>query len=486
MTKKNPKKIIILLAAFALWIATFFTEPVLFDVAQRTERLVHYITFRVLFFVCLTLIVSFVYNVISSFADKKPGCEAWSLIYAVPLWIFIFVYWKFKANLLIGSEEMSIIRDALAYKTVNGVFTYITSYYNMMAMMLIPSVCAPIIIKIIILGLTCGYAVFRLRRVLPSVFAYLIYFAFIFPPSLHLSYSAHRTPMYGLLYLFLAVKLICDYMEKKEFTRRDLITLSVIIAVLTVWRTEGIYMLVLGPVVTAFAYRIKVKKTVAGLVGAVLFFEIIAFVPKTYEEPLTIENYGKHQITPFYNYVITNMLLNGLDREKYSSELETVENYLHIDFIDIMGAEHGEHIMDEGYATYDYMYRTVNPDATEEILSDYESTVLHLIFKEPWLFITGQLRAFNHISTHYGRLCLSSLFGNLWVVVAIVLALMIWALVKKNWFFFVLSLCPLAHGAITTVLLPAAYFKYYYPEYLFVWFIIALAASYFIKKPKKG
>ena len=42
-----------------------------------------------------------------------------------------------------------------------------------------------------------------------------------------------------------------------------------------------------------------------------------------------------------------------------------------------------------------------------------------------------------------------------------------WTLIKRDWLTWFITSGHLCHFAITTALLPAAYFKYYYAEYLY-------------------
>lgn len=448
------------------------------------ERLQHYVTLRMLFFPVLVLTVTFISAVLEAIRDRKLNAEARAALFGLPLAAVIFAAWIYAGKPFDG-EDRIIAEACRTYGTMNGVFTYMTSYSEMMAMMVFPSIYSPLVIKILLLGLAGGYCVSRLCGAFYSYVPVILYAAFLVPPSLRLSYTVHRLPMYGALYLVFAAKLLCDRIEHRTLDRRTIITLAVVVSMLTWWRSEGIYMLVLGPASVILAYRpLPGKKTAAVTAAAILLAQAVAYVPKTYEAPLTIDNYGKHQITPFYNYAITGMLCNGLDRDKYSEELETVEEYLHIDFIDILNAIYGEHIYDEGYATYHPDYKAANPDATEETLSAYESAVRSLIIKNPGLFIKSQIRAFGHISSHYDGLCASAVFGNLWVVLGVIAAFLVWAIFRKQALCAVLALCPLCHGMITTILLPAAYFKYYYPEYLFAWLIAASAAAYCIGRIK--
>lgn len=476
----------ILLAAAIWWLLSFALEPLIFDVSCRREQWVNYLLVKGLLFPVLMLIVTYLYNLFSGILSREANVETRSTLYAVPVWIIVGAVWAYR-GFPFRPEEFAIATSAAAYDTMNDVFTYITSYVEMLALMIVPNIYGIAVMKILILGLEVGYAVSRACALFHTKLPFLIYAGFLVPPGLLQSYSVHRSPMYGMLYFFLAVKLFCDWKEEKKPEKRDLLIVGLAIALLTWWRSEGIYFLVFGPVVMMLAYRIRFrKKTVAKICALMLLLQGAVFLPTTKAEQLTVENYGKHKTTPFFNYALTGMLCNGLDREKNAELLNEIEHYMHIDFIDILNAMYGEHIYDEGHATYHKDYTASNPDADDEDVAVYEKNVTRLILRNPLVFIKAQIHAFSHVSFHYDGLCLSAVFGNLWAVVLWLAAIAVWAAVKKKWFVFWLFLCPIAHGCITTVFLPAAYFKYYYPEYLFTWLTVPIMISWFVSHRKES
>lgn len=476
--KENSKKKIILIIAAIWWVLSFFLEPFVFDISARSENLPVYLCVRILCFFSFTLIVTFFYNLIEGIKSGNRNLAVCSALYAVPIWILVVGLWVYRGA-EIGGEEGLILFNASSYDLMNGVFTYITPFADMLFLLIVPDYKAVMVIKIIILGLAGGYAVARISNCTGSRFAPLAFYAaFITPPAVLQSYSIHRSPLYGMLYLFLFTKLLCDWKEGKKLDRRNLVIAALCISLLTWWRSEGIYFIVAGPVILLFAYREKLsKRNVFSILAVLLAFQAAVYLPKTAAPELTMENYGKHQLTPFYNYALTGMLINGLDKDDNADDLASADEYMSIGSIDALYGAYGEHIYDEGYATYDMDYSGVNAEADEGILDRYEKAVQSLIIRNPFVFLKSQVKAFSHISTHYEALCLSALFGNLWILVIWLAALLVWSAIKKKWFMFFLTLCPVCHGCITTVFLPAAYFKYYYPEFLFGWLSFAFVLS---------
>ncbi|MDO5444384.1 MAG: hypothetical protein Q4F31_02050 [Eubacteriales bacterium] len=483
-TKKKKKVVLIISALW--WALSFLIEPLIFDVSARSDNIIVYLCAKLLCFCIFTLIITFLYDLVEGIVTGKRNLAVRSALYAIPIWVLVSALWLYRGA-EIGGEEGLILENAARYDMMNGIFTYITPLVDILLLMTIPSFKAAMFLKIFFLGLDGGYVIARITECFNVRFVpLLIYAAFVTPPAVLQSYSVHRSPIYGMLYLFLSAKLMCDWKEEKSLDRKNLIMAALSISLLTWWRSEGIYFFVLGPIAVFLAYRVRLsKRNAAGLLAVIFGFQAIVYLPKTAAPELTIENYEKHQLTPFYNYALTGMLINGLDRNENADILSVTEEYMKTDFIDILYSEYGEHIYDEGYATYDMYHSGVNREATEEILDRYEKNVLQLIINNPLLFLKAQVKAFSHISTHYSSLCLSSVFGNLWILVLWLIALLVWSAVKKKWFLFVLTLCPICHGCITTLFLPAAYFKYYYPEFLYGWFTLAFVLSGVVEYLKK-
>ena len=112
--------------------------------------------------------------------------------------------------------------------------------------------------------------------------------------------------------------------------------------------------------------------------------------------------------------------------------------------------------------------------------------IIRIVIKNPLIYIRTQLGAWSYISTanYYERKLdyISNIFTDLYVPTAWLLALWIYLLAKKKWFPWFMTSCHLCHMVITTALLPAAYFKYYYSEYLYAVLTLVLVLILLMKK----
>ena len=105
------------------------------------------------------------------------------------------------------------------------------------------------------------------------------------------------------------------------------------------------------------------------------------------------------------------------------------------------------------------------------------------------MYLRTQLGAWLHISNafQFERKLdyAANIFKNLYVPTAWLIGLWIYLLVKKQWCYWFITSGHLCHMAITTALLPAAYFKYYYSEYLYAALTAVLALLIFINKRRE-
>lgn len=489
MIKKENKKNWIIGVAVLLWGTSFLMERLSFDMAARESHLGTYLWVKVLLFGVLLCCGSFLVQFTAGIrAITKKQCKlkntniaVKTVLYAVPLFVCVSGIWILRGAPM-GYEESSITQYALGFDVFNGVFTYLTSYAHMMIRMFFPGVYAVPVGKIVFLSLLAGYCAARIDTLFGTSLAVLLYFFILVPPALTQSYSIHRSPFYGPIYMAFLIKLLCDWKEKRTAGKWEWIMLAFVAAILSQWRSEGIYLALLGPVVMAFAYRIRpTKKNIAWIAGVNLLFQIVVWIPQASITTWKEENYNAKRSQPFYDYVLTGMLRNGMNREKNREDLEICDRFIRIDVIDRLNAFYGDHAYDEGYATYgDTEFSALVEGTTDADMLAYEGAVRRMILRNPFLYIRTQIGGFSHISTHYESICLSAIFGNLWVTAAWVVGLMIWALACREWCLALIMFCPFAHAGITTILLPAAYFKYYYPEYLFAGAMFAFMLCRFL------
>ena len=162
-------------------------------------------------------------------------------------------------------------------------FVY-TSEIFLICFFIFPVVMAPSIVKIAVCSFVFGYTIRRVKRFYKTDLAFALYGLCIIRPVYEMGIRVHRMHWYGILYLFFVVKVYFDSKEEDQtYTAWTVIFLSMISAVLTVLRREGMYLFVFGVIMMVLAYAkdkgiIKRKLIYKVLIPFVLI-EILFYIP---------------------------------------------------------------------------------------------------------------------------------------------------------------------------------------------------------------
>ncbi len=393
------------------------------------------------------------------------------------------------------NDEYAIYNDAtnLIHDTW---FNIMTVYYYIVSLILIPYRYAPIIMKLVIEFFVVGYTVWRTKEHFGKKAGMFMYILFLLYPVIAYTTSAHRLPVYFLIYLAVIVKLLYDGADHRKLTYPGAVFVLFAGSVLTQWRTEGIYLVILIPVLMLIAYPgIRRPKVFLPVVILYLAFQTVLWIPQNGAVSGNLDGAANDRMKPFYAYTITNMYRNGLDLEKNADDLAIVDRYLSLDAIRAIN----EHYEDINYEDVLILYQEgfvgVRPEAGDAEFVAYSEALKRIFKNNPDVFARTRWGAFcyaavpYHISFDGSGLhgLASSAFGivksfayNLFIPVGFALVMCIISLIRKKWFEFFMFGGLMAHWAIVFVLAPASYFKYYFPIYITSYFyLIYMIIGYF-------
>lgn len=476
--------------ALVLWLFSFLIEQYHMPASPATN-LFNYIVCKVLLYFIYYFLIRFLYNAIVR-DDRKSRREYYVLIYALPYLLVLF-FWMFtrRSPELVGDESV-IYMSSQVYDGMSAAFVYLTGYYYILSFMMIPTMLAPVITKMIVQALIVGYIIYRFKHIIKSKLAFILYLFFIAFYVLDNGVTAHRLPFYGPLYLLFIAKLIFDRAEKVPANKTDIIIMSLLCAVLTWWRVEGIYLLVIGFISILLAYRIKIKKIVLCTLAVFICMQGLIVLPQI-KDSYSTENYTDTRMGPFYLYIFVNMCRNGLDQEKYADELAIIDEYVSIDAVNRINNDWGDKNYEDTYIAWAEGYVGVKNYTVEGA-----AAIKKIILEEPKLFLKTQVGSWNYISLHPLRGATYSLtldWSNarasmekllLWIVnlaylpnilyIPLILVFFFFfrALVKKDWLLFWICGGMLMNALIVFVLKPASYFKYFYVLYLSGYFLLII------------
>lgn len=522
-TAKLERKLNIfaLSAATVHFILTFFTDRSVFEALRETpfyrlpqDKLAYYLACKAALFVLLYYIYKWVSIVYSDIlrairkralmpSDSSPHYKVflYGLIYFIP--IAAVMVFKLPQGFL-SNDETLIFAEASALNQYTW-FYYLTTFYYIITMMLIPSWLGPILVKVALQVITCGYCVHRFRGRFKTPLSFLVYLPFMMFPVLAYTTSAHRIPVYYLLYLLFWVVLFFDRLENKKPNVSRIFWLTFCAALLTQWRTEGIYMVLFGmilillayPCLTGFTGKTFDKKQLVKFIVIFMLMQYAVSIPQNGALPMRMQDKADNRMGPFWAYTITNMYRNGLDLEKNKNDLELVYRYLDKNVLKSINEDLKDINYEDTLILYYPGYTGVIEGATPDDYNAYVEGCRNIFKNNPGVFLKTRWGAFCYAALPYhlvfdqGPLkgaffAFKALSYNLFIPCILLLILFVMALVKKRWMEASAAAALLCHGFIVFILAPASYFKYYLPVYMCTYFALwALIVCTVISKCKK-
>ena len=492
VTIGHTKKYVLPLSVAVIWTAaSLFYDRTTFNVSPISMAH-NYIPCKILMCLVVYLASSFLIKALSDRSSFEWTVLKYSFLYFIPI-VFVLFY-KIPEGFL-SNDEALIFSEASNLADYSW-FYYITTWYYIISMMLIPSWFSPIVIKVIIQCFSAGYCVARLLRYMEgSRRGYFLYTAFFLPPILAYTTSAHRIPIYIFLYIVFMFSIYMDCIEKVPFSFRHLLPLLVLMAILTQWRTEGIYLAFLGPLLILICYpsifspKRTAGKNVIKLICLSFLIQYIIAIPQYGIIPSRLSDKAVNRMLPFYAYTVTNMYRNGLDltRADNADSWKKVDQYLDVEKISAINTYLGDINYEDALILYYEGYDGRRGDADDEDYLNFVEGVKELMKNNPGVLIRTKWGSFDYAATVYTPVTgqgivsfivsmVKTLAYNLYIPMILLILIFIWSLckIKERAYFTLLSLCLFAHFAIVFILAPASYFKYYFPIYFTTYFFAVL------------
>ena len=476
---------IYIIPAVIHWVITFFTDRLIF-LSDEGSDLLNYGACKVILLPVLFLLWKAVVKAALERDKDTLGVLKYAGIYLIPI---IFVMAVKLPQGYLSNDENLIFEEAVRLKDYTW-FSYLTTWYYILSLMLVPFKYGPIIVKIVIQVLVCGYVVKRMTDMVSFKYGVFSYIPFIFFPVLAYTTSAHRIPVYFLLYAFLLAKMLLDKAENRSVSLYDIAWILILGAVLTQWRTEGVYLVVILPLLIFTAYpELRRKKTAAGIIAVFLVIQYLVSIPQTGVIPGRMGDKANNRMGPFYAYTITNMFRNGLDKDKNSADIEKVGRYLSIEAVERINEDLKDINYEDVLILYYPGYVGIREGAESRDYLSYTEGCRNIIRNNPDVFMRTRAGAFNYAALPYHvetgadgirgifKLLFSAVkagFYNLYIPHILLLTGWLISLVRKKWFVFFAASGLIGHFIIVFILAPASYFKYYFPVYFTVYLYIIL------------
>ena len=375
-SQRKKQIIAALLMTTVHFLITFLSDRIIFNIQEHSILI--YAGFKIVFFFILFSIWFFVIDFAIKIKNNNQIYLRWitiAIIFFVIFSILMLLVWP-------GNwvwDEKGILENALMLK-MNGWQHFLTSLFYIFSLMIIPFPSGVVIIQYTIIALIISYILSTLtnRYGKKSLFIGLI---FLMPPVLlHILY-----PMRINLYTFLELLfffLILVNIKNERFKGSTMLTLSVLSIILTVWRTEGIFLIIVFPLILLI--KKYSKKTVLIVFVSTLLCAGIMVGIQNYHLVLGYDGAVDYNVTgiatPYHS-----LIRKEYKENKNSALIKSAEKYLNFKEINKYEEGEGEEAFWVG------AYSTVDSDGKYKMmLKDYKS----LILKHPGTFFYYRFKLF--------------------------------------------------------------------------------------------
>ncbi|MBQ8189456.1 MAG: glycosyltransferase [Lachnospiraceae bacterium] len=373
-----------LIVACIHWLVTFFTDHLIFDyvmwdMSNTTQMIKTAMTYgaKAVFLLVLIGIYQGGYFLFTK-ADKR--FVRYTLIYFCINIILLLLTWPGIWRM----DEFGILNSAVLLLPVFWQ-NYLTSLFYVFALMLIPIPSGVIIIQCVINSLVVGYLL-KLLTDKWGKWGLLAFVPFLLLPVLDSNLYPMRMSVYAFLELLLLILLYQKWeMRQKEASKKWLF-ICALAAVVTVWRTEAIYYMVLFPVLLAILFvKFMDKKQLVKVICAYLIISLCLFIPQSLGDKLTSGN----------QYDLTSVVLPlvPLVEEAYESgecqeQLSAIDQVINVE-VTVKGAKEGRSGINLFWGEPDFQRTYTDADYRA-----FKSAYYELILQFPMTFLEERFTCF--------------------------------------------------------------------------------------------
>lgn len=518
-----------LIAACIHWILTFFTDHLIFDyvmwdMSNMTQIIKTAMTYGAKA-VFLLVLIGIYQGGHYLFTKAHKRFVRYTLIYFGINMVLLLLTWPGIWRM----DEFGILNSAVLLLPVFWQ-NYLTSLFYVFALMLLPVPSGVIIIQCAINSLVVGYLMkFLVDKC--GKWGLCAFIPFLFFPVLDSNLYPMRMCVYGFLELLLLVLLYQKWecrRAKKTAPKDGMVAcndkwayICILAAIVTVWRTEAVYYMVLFPVLLVILYVKSLdKKKLVRVICGYLICALCLFVPQTVGDKLTSGN----------QYDLTSVVLPliPLVEEAYESgeckeQLAAIDRVINVE-VAVEGAKAGRSGISLFWGEPDFQ-RTYTDEQYKAFKGAYYDLILQFpmtFFKERWICFTEStdlLENTTELFTKEGVVNYDTFRGYPLVkplhndartavvkllewreadytvekagyglvyspLVPIGILLVVWfgCLLKKKWHLFFLISLPLVKVPLIFLTAPSRLFMYYYSLYLIGYFVLfCLIAMIFAK-----
>lgn len=517
----KKKQIYLLCTTLVFWMITFFTDTRMFTKEPLNMNCLPVDQAATGFFYIVTkiLVFGFIYGFLSFLlyaGKRKTMWIPFVLFFLVYLAGLFFTYPGYYMN-----DDPIIFAYATRYYPVYW-HQYLTSLFYMTGMSVFPASCGPVLLSDVIYAMVYSYIFHEGYELFSGKSKWLLGLLGVLPFVLLGALMCFRPAVYSGFFLFYVMLFIFDRKRGRALGYKKMLLLAFLTALLSLWRSEGIVLLVFAPFLLALAYHKPSKRNIGIFFAASVLFFIVLKIPQSIGE-------GKYYGSDYLIISTTRPLSVIVHREQtYEGAREDLEN---ISKVTEFGYLHNDSLSCSAYNRYNSDYnegRYTETGADKETQKAYLKSAIRLILHNLDLYLGERIQLFLvtngiyqydtnmvlnlkpvvatdfHLYDHdraYGFEMLDAYkrinregsedyamflfrFGGEAYIPMLVLAagFLIAALIRKKWFYVVLFVSLFAREAVIFLTAPASFIQYNYP---FMYAVAAIVLVLFVEAMEK-
>jgi hypothetical protein len=501
----------LIVSVICFFITTFFDSLVFID--SQYYRYSKYIILKSIVLIIIVCFWKFIYFLIDKIKKRDKKWIEISKIFIIYFSIMLIMLLLVWPGIWIW-DEYSILESAKGLTLVYW-HCYLTSIYYILCLMIFPFPIGIIIIQLLLISVVVTYIIFKISN--KTKLGYYMLIPFLLPPVIAHNLYPMRLSLYSYILIFTIFFLIFKYKEKVKniLEIKNMILLSLLISILAVWRSEGIFYLFAIPFIIFIFFRkqFKIQEYISFIFITLMFF-IILFMPQYLR---TREEY-RYKLTAILNPL--SIMLN----DPHLKNLQDVEsNFSQAINLQVL-KENASYTETPAfwYKQDELIGQNFNKQKYEIVKKNY----FYLVRKNPLIFLKARIKTFlassgldKNISNSLMPYNLSAdenetiknflvdnkftkpinsnirkivghfigcrnyyngsipmwqhfIFWNLIPVYLLLFLFGVISLIRKNYLLFVISILLVMHSGLVFLTAPAYYFMYYLPIYLSVYVIV--------------
>ena len=387
------KKKLWLIIGILHWILSFFTDSWIFTCEDKLV----YGVWKEIFLVFIIGFYQLIGYVIRRYRSGNGAvqkiCQL-SGIYFLVMLIFLLLTWPGIWRI----DEFTILNTAKELH-IHYWQGYLTSIYYILCLMTIPTPASVILFMCVINSFVVGYLIFKLWGYIGKrKAAYLIYIPFLFLPVIDSNLYPMRMSIYAFLELLLLAKVCFWYYENRVPEKKEMGLVLILAGIVTSWRTESIYYLVLFPVLLAvFLWKRVSKKEIGKVLIAYLVIAVaMVGVQKVGEGTDRSDSYELTAIIRPLTPLVVEAAFAG--EQDLIDQVDKVVNCAYI----FQGASEGENGI--GIFWRWSGQGLLKDDYTREDYRNFKKAYYQLILRHPGVFLRERLETYLDSTQLLGRI----------------------------------------------------------------------------------